>query len=175
MQRQLHAASTFTCAMLQVGRLAAYRPTGGWAMIGIGATLVRVCDVERRFSSVVVNHMLEQLAAETAALARFVHVKVEHARCGHVDRFAGRIEHVQRFAANFQDAHDQTAAKATQKKRNEQPNPGMNYLQGNAARRCDEAGRQQRIIYPDNPRPEQGMHVETELHSGCDGMFAKLL
>lgn len=45
----------FTCAMLQVGRLAAYRPTGGWAMIGIGATFVRVCEVERRLSSVVVN------------------------------------------------------------------------------------------------------------------------
>ena len=54
------------------------------------------------------QHMLEQFAAKTAALAGLVHVKVEHTRCRHVDRFAGRIKHVQRFAAHLQYADDET-------------------------------------------------------------------
>lgn len=55
------------------------------------------------------EHRLEQLLAQAAALARLVHVEVQHTRGAHLLRVAVRIEHVQVLRADLQHA-DHAAA-----------------------------------------------------------------
>lgn len=77
-----------------------------------GLTIVLLQETEQLFRRTIngqrlglnlflVQHVLKQLAAQTATLPGLVHVKVQNARRCHIHRLAVLVEHVQRFVANF--------------------------------------------------------------------------
>lgn len=61
-----------------------------------------------RMDVFLLEHVVEQLPTQSAALSRLVHVEIQHAGRRHIHRLAILVEHVQGFAADFQNAHDQS-------------------------------------------------------------------